>query len=63
MITFRTTLTLKALAERLAKAEGRSLANFLERLIWGGWREDLGRAGPHQPEGKIPVMEFGSRGS
>jgi hypothetical protein len=41
MIAFRTTPTMKALAERLAKAEGRSLANFLERLI----REAANRKG------------------
>ena len=40
-VTFRTTPTLKALAERLAKAEGRSLANLLERLIWDGCRRGL----------------------
>jgi hypothetical protein len=43
-ITFRTTMTLKALAERLARAEGRSLANLLERLIWDECRGGLDRA-------------------
>ena len=38
---FRTTPSLKALAERLAKAEGRSVANLLERLIWDGCRRSL----------------------
>ena len=32
-ITFRTTASLKSLAEHFAKAEGRSLANFLGRII------------------------------
>jgi hypothetical protein len=32
-ISFRTTIRLRALAERLAQAESRSLANLLERLI------------------------------
>jgi hypothetical protein len=52
MVTFRTTAALKALAERLAKSEGRSLANLLERLIWDGWREGLGRAAPYRPTGE-----------
>ena len=51
-INFRTTATLKALAERLARGEGRSLANFLERLIWDGCREGLGRATPYQAAGE-----------
>ena len=41
-INFRTTAELKALAERLAKAENRSLANLLEQLIWDGCRRSLG---------------------
>jgi hypothetical protein len=41
MVMFRTTPSLKALAERLAKAEGRSVANLLERLIWDGCRRSL----------------------
>jgi len=45
-ITFRTTLELKALAERLARAEGRSLANLLEQLIWNECRGGLDRAAP-----------------
>ena len=59
-ITFRTTATLKALAERVARSEGRSLANFLERLIWDGCREGLGRATPYQAAGesKIPTVEY-----
>jgi hypothetical protein len=58
-INFRTSPTLKALAERVARSEGRSLANFLERLIWDGCREGLSRATPYQAAGesKIPAME------
>jgi hypothetical protein len=52
MITFRTTTTVKALAERGARSEGRSLANYLEQLIWGGCREGLGRATPCQTAGE-----------
>jgi hypothetical protein len=44
-INFRTSPTLKALAERLARSEGRSLANLLERLIWDETR-GLDRAAP-----------------
>jgi hypothetical protein len=46
-ITFRTTVVLKGLAERQARAEGRSLANFLERLIWDECRGGLGRTAPY----------------
>jgi hypothetical protein len=45
IISFRTTATSKALAYRLAKAEGRSLANYIERLIWEG---GLDRVAPYQ---------------
>jgi len=56
---FRTTPSLKALAERVARSEGRSLANFLEQLIWAGCREGLGRAAYQAAgEGKTPAMEF-----
>jgi len=47
-ITFRTTKAMKALAERLARAEGRSLANLLERLIWDECRGGLDRVAPYQ---------------
>jgi hypothetical protein len=40
-ITFRTTETLRTLAERLARAESRSLANLLERLIRDECRRNL----------------------
>jgi hypothetical protein len=59
MVMFRTTPSLKALAERVARSEGRSLANFLEQLIWAGCREGLGRAAYQAAgEGKTPAMEF-----
>jgi hypothetical protein len=59
MVAFRTTTTLKSLAERLARAENRSLANYLERLVWDGCRESLGRAASYQPteEDKIAAMK------
>ena len=44
MINFRTTATMKALAEHLARAEGRSLANFLDCLIRDRCRGGLDRA-------------------
>jgi hypothetical protein len=47
-ITFRTTETLRTLAERLARAESRSLANLLERLIKDECRRSLDRAAPYQ---------------
>jgi hypothetical protein len=56
-INFRTTATLKALAERMARSESRSLANFLERLIWDGCREGLGRAVPYQAAGEDRTEE------
>jgi hypothetical protein len=45
-ITFRTTVALKAMAERLARDQGRSLANMLEQLIWNECRGGLDRAAP-----------------
>jgi hypothetical protein len=51
VILVRTTTRLKALAERAARAEGRSLANLLERLIWDGCRGDLSRSAPYQAAG------------
>lgn len=38
-VTFRTTTALKAMAERVARSENRSLANYIERLISDGCRE------------------------
>jgi len=40
-ISFRTTETLRTLAERMARAESRSLANLLERLIRDECRRNL----------------------
>ena len=37
-IAFRTTASTKMLAERLARGQGRSLANYLETLIWNETR-------------------------
>jgi hypothetical protein len=59
-ITFRTTRTLKGLAERLARAEGRSLANMLEQLIWNECRERGERAQPGDKEsgrGRKPLSK------
>ena len=59
-ITFRLTPTLKTLAEHMARAEGRPLANFLASLIRDRCGGGLGRSAPYQPvrEGKGPAMEF-----
>ena len=51
-INFRTTPTLKTLAEHLARAEGRSLANFLGCLIRDRCRGGLDRAAPYQAAGE-----------
>jgi hypothetical protein len=55
-ITFRTTPTLKALAEHLARAEGRSLANFFASLIRNRCGGGPDRAAPYQAAG--PATEF-----
>jgi hypothetical protein len=47
LLAFRTTPVVRELAERLAKAEGRSISNLVERLIQNEYRESLGRAAPH----------------
>ena len=59
MVAFRTTGSLKSLASRLARSENRSLANYLEHLVWNGCRESLSRAASYQPteEDKIAAMK------
>ena len=43
MITLRTTMAIKAMAEDQARAQDRSLSNYLECLIRNGYREGLAR--------------------
>ena len=58
-ITFRLTPSLKAMAEHMARAEGRPLANFFASLIRDRCGGGQGRAAPYQSEkSRGPAMEF-----
>jgi hypothetical protein len=57
-ICFRTTAAMKAKAEHLAKAEGRSVSSLLQRLIHDRYRGEFDRAAPYRAAGGGKISEF-----
>ena len=59
-ICFRTTATIKAKAEWIAKAEGRTVSNLIQRLIHDRYREEFDRGAPYPAarRGRPPATEF-----
>ena len=58
-ICFRTTAAIKAQAEHIARAEGRTVSNLIQRLIHDRYQGDFGRAAPYPTAGRgRPATEF-----
>jgi hypothetical protein len=58
-ICFRTTTAVKAQAEQIAKAEGRTVSNLIQRLIRDRYQEGLDRVAPYPSARRgRPATEF-----